>query len=67
MDPYIGIIHLFFSFFLRYSNVPDSHPVTLYDITRYGTTIIVAVDHTASKMPDPIRTPQQSDARPGQY
>ena len=27
----------------------------------------VAVDHTASKMPDPIWTPQQSDARPGQY
>ena len=26
-----------------------------------------AVDHTASKTPDPIRTPQLSDARPGQY
>lgn len=27
----------------------------------------VAVDHTASKKQDPIRTPPRSDARPGQY
>ena len=29
--------------------------------------ISFAVDHTASKEQDPIRTPPRSDARPGQY
>jgi hypothetical protein len=28
---------------------------------------MIAVDHTASKTLDPIRTPLLSDARPGQY
>jgi hypothetical protein len=28
---------------------------------------VSAVDHTASKKQDPIRTPPRSDARPGQY
>ena len=67
MDPYIGIIHLFFSFFLGHIMFPIA--ILKCQLTVYGSglLIIVAVDHTASKMPDPIWTPQQSDARPGQY
>ena len=68
MDPYIGIIPRFFFLSLWRFTVPDSQRgISVSRPGTRGTLYIAAVDHTASKMPDPIRTPQQSDARPGQY
>jgi hypothetical protein len=59
------------SFLLTKNNLPDrnftigyiTNPPFSSDYHQFST----AVDHTASNTPDPIRTPQLSDARPGQY